>query len=248
MIFKWHISNSDIRKINGFVDQNRNPLVERRISRNLNRVNINIDRTGILKSMLLSLLTSQRWCGADSPVGNFIRLKPFPISYHSLSQVKDVETHVRKVLQNHGLPKTNNIPQYFAINLGFLEYSDWKLFANIETILDKEASNKTEREIADFIDQSFKGFGSKQARSFLQTLGLSKYEIPIEKHTSNWLNEFGFPLTLNSIALQDRDYYHLVSDGIQMLCAKSGIFPCVLEAAISSTCDNSVWTSDNSFY
>ncbi len=223
--------------------------MEKRISRNIKRQNILIDRTNILKCMLLSLLTSQKRPGPDSPVGVFMRKEPFPVSYHKLSQTKDAETFVRQVLHQHGLDHSlNNISKYFAINLGFLEYNNWILFGNIETILHKEASKETERIIADNIDQSFKGFGSKQARGFLQALGLTKYEIPIYSRTSDWLNKFGFPVTLNSVALQDKDYYHFVSDGIQMLCEKANIYPCVLEAAIYSSYDSDIWTKDNIIY
>lgn len=57
-----------------------------------------------------------------------------------------------------------------------------------------ELTKSKKRELADNIDQLFKCFGSKQARNFLQALGLTKYEIPIESRMMNWLEEFGFPI------------------------------------------------------
>lgn len=36
-------------------------------------------------------------------------------------------------------------------------------------------------------------------------------------------------------ALQDKTFYHFVSDGIQLLCEKANIYPCVLDAAIFSS-------------
>ena len=80
----------------------------------------------------------------------------------------------------------------------------------------------------------FKGFGAIEARIFLQYLGLTKYEIPIDSVVSDWLNNFGFPVKLSTTALQDRNYYHFVSDGIQLLCKKANVYPCVIEAAIHS--------------
>jgi hypothetical protein len=46
------------------------------------------------------------------------------------------------------------------------------------------------------------------------------------------LNNFGFPVKISATALQDRNFYHFISDGIQLLCERANIYPCVLEAAI----------------
>ncbi|MBA7549614.1 hypothetical protein ES705_42104 [subsurface metagenome] len=99
--------------------------------------------------------------------------------------------------------------------------------------------------MADSIDQIFKGFGSKQARNFLQALGLTKYEIPIDSRIMNWMKNFGFSILFSPIALQDKAFYHFVSDGIQLLCEKANIYPCVLDAAIFSSNDDISWTKDN---
>ena len=55
-------------------------------------------------------------------------------------------------------------------------------------------------------------------------------------------------MTLSSISLQDREYYHFVSDGIQQLCDKAGMYPCVLDAAIFLSFDNGEWTIENSIF
>ncbi|MDP3148180.1 MAG: hypothetical protein Q8N83_03525, partial [Ignavibacteria bacterium] len=123
----------------------------------------------------------------------------------------------------------------------FLEETNWELCSHLGTTLNKEASKQTERIVADSIDQSFKGFGSKQARSFLQTLGFTKYEIPIDSRMMDWLNNFGFPVKLSSIALQDKSFYHFVSDGIQILCESANIYPCVLDAAIASSSKEKIY-------
>jgi hypothetical protein len=105
-----------------------------------------------------------------------------------------------------------------------------------------------ERMLADKIDDVFKGFGPKQSRNFLQMIGIPKYEIPIDSRVIDWLNKFGFPITLSSNALQDKGYYHFISDGIQQLCNKAQIFPCILDAAIFSSYDKEEWTEENSIF
>ena len=91
--------------------------------------------------------------------------------------------------------------------------------------------------MADFLHNEFKGFGPKQSRNFLQSLGLTKYEIPIDSRISQWLNNFGFPIRLSSTSLSDKAFYHFVSDGIIELCEKAGIYPCELDAGIFSSFD-----------
>jgi len=45
-------------------------------------------------------------------------------------------------------------------------------------------------------------------------------------------------------SLGDRYYYDFVSEGLQHLCKKAGVFPCVLDAAIFTSFDAGGWTED----
>lgn len=40
----------------------------------------------------------------------------------------------------------------------------------------------------------------------------------------------------------------LFSDGIQELCEKAGVYPCILDAAIFSSFDNNQWTDENTIF
>lgn len=60
---------------------------------------------------------------------------------------------------------------------------------------------------------------------------------------SKWMNAFGFPLQLSATALSDRNYYNFVSEGFRRMCAASGIYPCLLDAAIFSSFDDE-WPED----
>ncbi len=88
-------------------------------------------------------------------------------------------------------------------------------------------------------------FGPNQSRNVLQSLGLTRYEIPIDSRLTDWLNEFGFPVRLSAQALGDHNYYAFVSDGIQLLCERSSVFPCVFDAAVFASSDEDEWTEDN---
>ena len=137
------------------------------------------------------------------------------------------------------------ISKYFSKNFHKLQNDNWALINIFKTELDGNQTKQKEREIADFLNDIFLGFGPKQSRNFLQGLGLTKYEIPIDSRITNWLNDFGFPVTLTPVPLQDKGYYHFVSDGLQKLCDLSNIYPCVLDAAVFSSYDNGEWTNDN---
>lgn len=239
----WEFSDSDIKRVIDFVNTNKNPFVENRISRNVHRKDIVLDKDVILKTMLMCLLTSQQNSGPDSNLSVFLRNKPFLLTDKYLSQEYDIEDIVREVLISNGLKRYfNKIPNYFTLNYMHLVQSNWELKNELEACFKKELTKPDERILADKIDQDFKGFGSKQSRNFLQSIGLTKYEIPIDSRIISWLKKFGFPISFTPIALQDKSFYHFVSDGIQLLCEKANIYPCVLDAAIFSSNETTDWT------
>ncbi len=239
----WEFSESDINSVIEFVDLNRNIFVENRINRNIHRKDIVTNKDEILKTMLMCLLTSQQDSGPDSNLNAFLRNKPFLLTDKFLSQEQEIEDVVQEVLISNGLKRYfNKIPKYFALNYSYLVQSNWELKQELEDCFRKDLTKHEERILADEIDHNFKGFGSKQARNFLQSLGLTKYEIPIDSRIISWLKKFGFPISFTSIALQDKSFYHFVSDGIQLLCEKANIYPCVLDAAIFSSNETIEWT------
>jgi thermostable 8-oxoguanine DNA glycosylase len=183
--------------------------------------------------MIMCLLTSQQRSGPNSSVGKFLRLDPFPITIDKLT----LNSNVEKTLVDNGLNRfVNRISSFFSLNYQIIVDNNWKIIGELEELRNSDSKIK-ERNIADKLANEFKGFGPKQSRNFLQALGLTKYEIPIDSRITTWLNNFGFPLSLTSQPLGDLGYYHFVLDGIQELCEKADIYPCILDAAIFSSFD-----------
>jgi hypothetical protein len=246
MNIEWNITESDIERVNTFITQNQNPFVESRISKNVNKQGIIISQNSFLKAMMMCLLTTQQRSGPTSPIAYFLKKKLFPITFETVSQTNSVENFIKEILLQNGLNRyINKIPSFFCSNLEILKNTNWNILKEFETKLIYNATKKLEREVADKISDTFFGFGPKQARNLLQALGLTKYEIPIDSRITGWLSAFGFPVTLSSIPLQDKGYYHFVSDGIQMLCTCANVYPCVLDAVIFSSYDNGQWSADN---
>lgn len=244
----WEISQSDIHKLKDLIAKNDNPFLKARNLRNVEKQNIVIDKNSIVKTMTMCLLTSQQRSGPNSIVGQFLSQEPFPITIEKLENKENIEEFINFTLNKFGLTRyINKISTFFASNYQKIQNSDWSIIYELQELLDNNSRIK-EREIADKLNEEFKGFGPKQSRNFLQALGLTKYEIPIDSRIAKWLSEFGFPLTLTSSPLSDVGYYHFVLDGIQELCKKADIYPCILDAAIFSSYDNDEWTEENSIF
>ena len=248
MEINWIINHTEIQKLKSFIEENDNAFLRARISRNVEKKNISITKNSIIRNLMMCLLTSQQRSGPDSPVGNFLRKKPFPINDTTVSETENIEVFLKQTLKQHDLPRyINRISKFFTENIVKIENDNWQIIERLE-YLNKNQSKETERKLADFLNDWLKGFGPKQSRNFLQSLGLTKYEIPIDSRITSWLNKFGFPLSLKSSPLSDQDYYHFVLDGIQELCLKANVLPCVLDAAIFSSYDSNKWSERNIIY
>jgi thermostable 8-oxoguanine DNA glycosylase len=244
----WDISQADIDKVKKVIADNENAFLQARQLRNVEKQNIVIDKNTIVKTMIMCLLTSQQRSGPNSTVGHFLRLSQFPITIEKLTKTNNVEVFVKDTLIKKDLTRyVNRISSFFASNYRKIVEKNWTLIKELEELKTADSKIK-ERNIADNLANDFKGFGPKQARNFLQALGLTKYEIPIDSRITTWLNDFGFPVTLTSSPLGDKGYYHFVSDGFQELCEKAEIYPCILDAAIFSSFDNNEWTDENTIF
>ena len=243
----WEIEPKEIEETHAFYNAHwNNPFVRKRIERNLERPNFNPSKSEFFEAMVGCLLTTQQRSGPDSAVTMFLNSKPFPIGYQECLAKTDLNKHVHEMISNFGgLRRSNRIADEIATNLKRLEEGLWcRIFKKIEQI-QKFQTVVSERYAAEFIDESLKGFGPKQSRNLLQSLGVTKFEIPIDSRITKWLNRFGFPVKLSSNALSDKHYYNFISDGIQELCEQTGIMPCVLDAAIFASFDKGGWTEEN---
>lgn len=249
MKIEWIVSDADIKRLKGFTENNHNPFVQTRISRNVEHKGLVISKDSLIKGIMMCLLTSQQRSGPNTSVSNFLLLRPFPIMNETFQKAKNVESFIASTLQKNGLTRfINKISKAFAYNHNLLLSTDWVLLETFRKELLCQTNPIGEKQIADWINNNFKGFGPKQSRNLLQSLGLSKYEIPIDSRITSWLNDFGFPVTLSSTALQDKGYYGFVMDGIKHLCDRAEIFPCVLDAAIFSSFDDGGWNEENMVY
>lgn len=247
MEINWVISKMDLEKLKSFYDTFKsNPFVLNRIERNIERRLPKISRSTFWEAMISCLITSQQRSGPDSAVTRFISTKPFPLRHSECEKSDNLREHVEEVITSfRGLRRGKRIGEEVEYNFRWLENNGWTA---IEKMIEELAHNRTyklERGWAETISDNLKGFGPKQSRNLLQSLGLTRYEIPIDSRITKWLNNFGFPLRLSATALTDKNYYNFVMDGFQKLCEAAGIYPCAMDAAIFVSFDCVDWTDDN---
>ena len=196
----WTIEPFDIKKVKAFLDLHRDDLfVRQRIEWNLRDEKLPVKKADFWQQMVACLLTTQQRSGPTSTVTRFIRTTPFPLAYKTCLAQPNVEKFAKGTLTKFGgLRRTNRLAREIATNLTRLEEGLWNRALNTLDTLRTNKAVSPERVAADFIDDNFAGFGPKQARNLLQSLGLTQHEIPIDSRITKWLNEFGFPVRLSA--------------------------------------------------
>ncbi|MDY6845191.1 MAG: hypothetical protein SVW57_14020 [Thermodesulfobacteriota bacterium] len=241
----WQIEKNDIQKVKAFYDtQKNNAFVLNRIERNVKKVLPLFSNEIFWEAMISCLITTQQRSGPESSVTKFICTKPFPLNYKKCKAADNLQHAVEETITSFGgLRRGKRIGEEVSFNFKWLENGGWKIVNNIVENLSECQRVEAERESSEIIIENLKGFGPKQSRNLLQSLGLTKYEIPVDSRITKWLSDFGFPLKLSATALSDKNYYNFVLDGFQRVCEASEIFPCVLDAAIFSSFDEE-WPED----
>lgn len=247
----WEIDSSLIDSVNDFYSKHKdNTFVKIRERRNIKKQDLDLTKEFLWEKIIVCLLTSQQKSGPNSRVSIFCMTKPFPLDLSFCTENLNVlEIEAEKVLKSFGgLRRSTIIAVHLKENLQNLLTNNWEILSLISRKNNSETEKETELFLVQYIQQQIKGFGPKQSRNFLQILGLTKYEIPIDSRISDWLNKFNFPIKLTSAGLSDPYFYQFVSEGIQNLCKKAEIYPCLLDAAIFSSYDKEEWTEENSVF
>ena len=198
------------------------------------------------EAMILCLLSTQQRAGPDSPITKFYSIDPFPLSLSNcLSCSNNLSDFIEETLTNFGgFRFAKKIGNQAGNNMLWLDDGGWNEindFANDLLKCRKRAplrsDIKLEKELANFINKNLSGFGPKQSRNLWQTLGLFRYEIPIDSRITKWLNKNVSPFKISTTALSDPYYYKFIMVGIQQLSVDCNVLPCILDATIFSTYD-----------
>ena len=243
MEIRWKIDKREARGIAEFVrEQSSNAFVRQRIKRNIRGERPALSKSHVWHALATCLLTTQQRSGPTSRVHMFISARPFPLQYEQVMRRRSVAPFVVSEIRRFGgLRRADSIGRELAENIKWFKGKRWGELRGRLTSLVGSRGNVKERQTADWLAAEFRGLGPKQSRNLLQSLGLTRFEIPIDSRITRWLNSIGFPVTLNASGLSDPHYYAFVSDGVQALSKAAGVYPCVLDAAVFSAVDGDSW-------
>jgi hypothetical protein len=252
MKINWIIEEKDIRKIKTFVDSQAGKLfVKNRITRNVDGPIPNFNRDILWNAMVSCLLTTQQRSGPESSVTRFICTDPFPLNMNKCMEQTNLKEFVEDTITNFGgLRRAKTIGDEILHNFIWLKNGGWQEVEAMAKVLVENRKRSPrfddkyfERKAAKIAIDKLKGFGPKQSRNLWQSLGYTRFEIPIDSRISNWFNKNNFPVRLSAGALSDDNYYNFVMDGIQEVCKASEVYPCVLDASIFASFDQE-WPED----
>ena len=250
MKLNWQIQSSDLHAIR-LLEKGMagNAFVLERIARNVDgsqRPTINME--SIWHALIMCLLTTQQRSGPTSPVTRFLHTKPFPLSWNKCLSASDLPKLTDTTLSEFGgLRRARSIAASIEKNLNYLKLTGWDELLPIITGLQDHHTQENERSAARSLSSVLNGIGPKQSRNLLQSLGLTQHEIPLDSRIVKWLNESGFPIRLSAGGLSDHDYYEFIMDGIQELCRKADILPCVFDALVFASFDEDAWESGSMY-
>lgn len=255
----WEISQDDVRKTVDFIKQNESRVYARkRVKDNISFPPPDINREIIWECMFDCLLSTRQKSGPKSPIAVFQNQKPYPLAYDDCLKQTDVEEFIRtQISTNPSIQYKNKIAKFAAYNLKWLEkHNGWDQINEwLKPLIEQRKGNpephhqRVEREVSHKFDEYFKGIGPKQSRNFLQLLGLTRYEIPIDSRFVNWITANQFPLFFEGVPISSLDrntintrlstlyWYDSILDKLQELSGKCGILPVVLDGCVFASFD-----------
>jgi hypothetical protein len=188
------------------------------------------------KWLVLSLLSSQQKYGKGSPVWrleNGVDEFPLPLSESASLDKSEIDRrllrfrfHARitdQLVANHSwlFGNANGWTSLQTAFAGLLQQRN---------ALPVFEHAKLERETANALAESLAGIGPKQARNLLQSLGLTRYEIPLDSRLVGWLTaRLGWNIATESLSRPD--YYEDLLDRVQSSCEAAGVLPTLFDAA-----------------
>jgi hypothetical protein len=244
MRIQWEITDADVSAVQGFMLEHAgNALVKYRIKKNVEHRPAEVTPAEFWHAVVVCLLTTQQRSGPKSPVMKFLNSQSFPLGLDACRACDDMPAFAVQALKTAGgIRRAPTIAYELSRNLEWMEEQRWPQVDQLLRSLLNADDATAERAAARWIAHQFRGFGPKQSRNLLQMLGLTRYEIPLDSRVAKRLNQFGFPIRISGGALAGEDVYEFMLNGVQELCRRCDIFPCVFDAAMfASFDDNDGW-------
>lgn len=235
----WEIDEGTMQRWREFVDLNLgNAVARERQRRNVERKDIDLSKSGLWRVFVGCQVTTQQRSGPGTPVSRFIDSDSKALNYQACRRALSIKEMLEHELTSAGLRRAPTIASNLQKILAELEGGEWKTLMQHLATLESGTTRKKERKVAAYLQsRKYPGLGPKQSRNFIQWVGLSRYEIPLDSRVLKKLKELGCSFVPRATALSDETVYKFVQSGLQQISTELGIYPCMLDACIFSSFD-----------
>ena len=235
----WEIDKAAIQRWREFVSSNiENDVARDRKRRNVDRKDIDLSKPRLWRVFVGCQVTTQQRSGPNTAVSRFIDSTSPALNYQTCRRNSSVLGMLERELTSAGLRRGQTIAGNLAHILGELEDGEWKILLEHLSTLESNTTRGKEQKAAAYLQsRKYPGLGPKQSRNFIQWVGLSRYEIPLDSRVLKKLKELGCSFVPHATALSDETVYRFVQSGLQQIADELGIYPCMLDACIFSSFD-----------
>ncbi len=235
----WEIGECAIQRWREFVDLNvGNAVVRERQRRNVERKDIDLSKPALWRVFVGCQVTTQQRSGPGTPVSRFIDSDSPALNYEACRRTLSVREMFERELTSAGLRRAPTIASNLQQILAELEGGEWKTLLQYLATLESNTTREKEQKVAAYLQsRKYPGLGPKQSRNFIQWVGLSRYEIPLDGRVLKKLKELGCSFVPRATSLSDETVYRFLQSGLQQISTELGIYPCTLDACIFSSFD-----------
>lgn len=236
----WTLDSHSLALWRDLVDANKNKeVVVRRRAKNIRRIDIDLSTNEIWRILVGCQVTTQQRSGPNSPASRFLRSTSPALSPHHCRQATSMAGLIEEECSAAGLRRAKTISAHLSKIFVALEAGKWQELLDRLLTLQKNTTSKKEREVVNYLQSgAFPGLGQKQSRNFIQWLGLSRYEIPLDSRVLKRMREFGCNFVPSGSALTDETVYLFVQDCLHQVAKALNLYPCELDACIFASFDN----------
>lgn len=235
----WEIDDRTLQRWREFVAANEeNDLVRERKRRNIQRQNVTLSKRRIWEALVGCQVTTQQRSGPDTPVSRFLQSGSSALDYTACKQEAALKQLLKREFTSAGLRRSSIMSKYLAQIHSSLEDGEWRTLLQHLQTLESNTTRAKEQKVAQYLQSGlYPGLGPKQSRNFIQWLGLSRYEVPLDSRVLKKLKELGCAFVPRATALSDETVYRFIQSGVQQLAEELGMYPCMLDAHIFSSFD-----------
>lgn len=239
MLAEWTIDKATISQWQCLVDdQWKKKLPQRRYEVNVRRVGIDLSKKNVWRALVGCQVTTQQRSGPKSAVSRFLKSNSAALSIVACRDAANLDKMLDRELTQAGLRRAPTIAKNLAIIWNHLETGEWKeLIQQLEALRTYPTILK-ERSVVDYLlGGKYPGLGQKQSRNFIQWVGVSRYEVPLDSRVLKKMKELGASFIPSGSALTDEAVYLFVQECLQQVARALDIYPCMLDACIFASFD-----------